>query len=332
MPPSPCRAGRRRRIADTISSGIASLVLLGVITGCAGGTPRADKPLPAEARASVVTVETDRGRGAGLVLGRDGEIVTNAHVVADSLRVRVRRHDGELGRADVIGRDARLGLALLRLEQDRLLSPGTHGRPSRLRSGDVLRWVVDPTDPATDGSGELISMQRNSGGRREGLSFIEIQARDTAAPAAGVVFDAEGRVVGLNAAVREPGGAGRRLYAIPIDTIVDALDFLRTTGRVTRAQIGIDLQPVTLKLAAALGFNRARGALVAGVTDNGPAARAGIRRGDIVLEFAGRSVERAQDLPDLIAAVAPGKPVAVLLWRGDGTRQVMITPEELRKP
>ncbi|HEX9626517.1 MAG TPA: trypsin-like peptidase domain-containing protein [Acidiferrobacterales bacterium] len=311
---------REHRIA------LASAAAAVALAGCAAA-PRADLPLPPAARAAVVIVEAGQGRGAGLVLNRDGEIVTNAHVVTGSLRARVRRDDGELAGVDVVGRDARLGVALLRLEQDRLLAPAAHGRAARLRPGDALRWVADPADPASDGAGQVVAVQRNSGRRGDGLSFIEIRPRDAAAPAHGVVFDAQGRAIGLLAAVRGSGGS-RLLYAIPVDALVEGAEHLRTAGRATRGQIGIEVQPVSPRLAATLGFNRARGALVAAVAADGPAARAGVRRGDIVLEFGGRRVERAQDLPDMIAAAVPGQPVAIWLWRGDGTQQLMITPEE----
>jgi serine protease Do len=271
--------------------------------------------------------------GSGFVVDAEkGYIVTNSHVVKDADEVRVTFHDDETIEAEVIGRDEKTDLALLKVETDKKLKAIEFGDSDNLRVGD---WVVAIGNPfglgGTVTAGIISARQRdiNAGPYDD---FLQTDASINRGNSGGPMFDLEGKVIGINTAIFSPSGGSVGIgFAIPSALAKPVINQLIEYGRTRRGWLGVRIQSVTEEIADSLGLEKTRGALVASVTPEGPAEVAGMQAGDIILEFAGQEIDEMRELPRIVAETSINETVKVVLWRDGKEVTVDVKVGELEK-
>jgi len=268
--------------------------------------------------------------GSGFIIDPSGYIVTNHHVVAEADEVEVVLSDGTSLDATVVGSDRDTDLALLKVETETELPATTWGDSEQTRIGD---WVVAIGNPfglgGTVTAGIVSARQRDiNAGRYD--NFIQTDAAINKGNSGGPMFNLDGEVVGVNTAIFSPSGGSVGIgFATPSSMAKNIIAQLRATGEVRRGWLGVRIQNVTDELAEGLRLDRARGALVAAVTEGGPAAEAGIEQGDVILEFDGREVAEMRRLPAMVAETSVGSTVDVKIWRRNAEQSVRVKVGEL---
>jgi len=287
--------------------------------------------------ASPLRDRVEKSLGTAVILDRQGHALTTRAILGQSAQIRARLHDGRILPVKLVGWDADTDIAVVRLELPQtgkpvVLTPATYGDSAQLRSGDWVVAVGDPFGTAPYVSAGLVSSPGASKGltlNRPGyFSFISTDARINAANVGGPLINSSGEVVGINVLFDHRQRA--LSFAVPINLIRDVLPTLLKHGRVTRSWLGIYAKPVTATRAAKVGLGKSRGALVSEVIAGGPAAQAGLRVGDVILQFDGKTVARHQDLAFAAARATSGKTVLVKVWRGGGEHVLSLRLE--RKP
>jgi len=277
--------------------------------GGEGGGPGAG-PMPSPERRRVSSL------GSGFIIDPSGLIVTNNHVIQDADEVVANLHDGTKLTAEVVGRDAKTDLALLRVKSDKPLKSVSFGDSTKLRIGD---WVMAIGNPFGFGGsltvGVVSATNRNiQAGNYD--DFIQTDAAINRGNSGGPLFNMNGEVIGVNTAIISPSGGSIGIgFAVPSAQATAVINQLREFGETRRGWFGVRIQSVTEEIAEGLGLGSAKGALVAGVTPNGPAAEAGIQPGDVVLEFDGKPIPSIRDLPRIVAETPIGKEVPVKVMR-----------------
>ena len=268
--------------------------------------------------------------GSGFIIDASGYIVTNHHVIKDADEITVRLHDDTLLKAELIGSDEKTDLALLKVEFDKPLPATTWGRSEKTRIGD---WVIAIGNPfglgGTVTAGIVSARQRdiNSGPYDD---FIQTDAAINRGNSGGPMFNLDGEVIGVNTAIFSPSGGSIGIgFAIPSDLAKNVVMQLRQFGEVRRGWLGVRIQTVTEELAEGLRLGKPRGALVASVTEDGPAEKGGILGGDVILEFDGRTVPDMRKLPRMVAETPIGQDVEVVVWRKGEKKTVTIHLGEL---
>lgn len=286
-----------------------------------GTGPRAPRQTPPdeEARPS--------GVGSGFVLTADGFIMTNAHVIDGADELLVTLPDKREYKARVIGSDKRTDVAVVKIEAVGL-SPVKIGDVNRLRVGE---WVMAIGSPFgldnTVTAGIVSAKQRDTG---DYLPFIQTDVAINPGNSGGPLINMRGEVVGINSQIYSRSGGFQGIsFAIPIDEAVQVSDQLRSTGRVSRGRIGVQIAPVSKEVAESIGLSPARGALVRGVETDSPAAKAGVEPGDIIVRFDGKPIERSTDLPRLVGNTKPGSASKITIFRRGSQRELGITVAEV---
>ena len=256
-------------------------------------------------------------------------MVTNNHVVENAESVNVRLSDGTELSADIVGRDPMTDLAVLKVKTNRSLPMVDWGDSDKALIGD---WVVAIGNPfglgGTVTAGIVSARARNiqSGPYDD---FIQTDAAINRGNSGGPLLDMTGKVIGVTTAIFSPVGANIGIgFAIPSALARPIIQQLRESGEVRRGWLGVQIQPVTPEIAEALGFDSAKGALVSEVTKESPAQKAGIEVGDVILSFAGKSIEEFRDLPITVAQAPIGQQAEVKIWR-DG-KTLTLSPEIAR--
>ena len=264
-----------------------------------------------------------QGMGSGFFIDADGHVVTNNHVVAEAEKIEIVLKDGQVYQATLVGRDPKTDLALLKVSADRAFPFVSFGSSSAARVGD---WVIALGNPfglghtATTG---IVSARGRDIGAGPYDDFLQIDAAINRGNSGGPTFNARGEVIGVNTAIISPSGASAGIgFAVPSDMAKGVIAQLKATGKVARGWLGVNIQAVTDDLAAGLGMAKAEGALVAGITDDSPAAKAGLRQGDVIVAVDGNRIEQMRELPRLIAGIAAGKD-AQLTIRRDGAEKTL---------
>ena len=266
-----------------------------------------------------------RSLGSGFIIDADGLVVTNDHVIEGADEITVVLEDGSRHPATVRGRDAKTDLALLEIEAGRPLPTVSWGDSEAARVGD---WVVAVGNPF--GLGGTVTVGIVSARGRDIQSgpfddFIQIDAPINRGNSGGPLFDTRGRVIGVNTAIYSPNGGSVGIgFAVPASLARPIIAELKEHGRVERGWLGVSIQPVTVDIADGLGLKEEKGALVAGIVPDGPAARAGLAQGDVILAVNGRPVERFKDLPRLVAAAKSGDSAEIAIWRQGVRRTVAV--------
>ncbi|MEZ5474541.1 MAG: DegQ family serine endoprotease [Steroidobacteraceae bacterium] len=274
-----------------------------------------------------------RGEGSGFVVSADGYILTNAHVVADAEEVTVKMTDRREYTAKVIGADRRTDVALIKIDAKNL-PVVKFGDPSKLRPGE---WVVAIGSPFgfenSVTAGIVSATGRSMPGDDSIVPFIQTDVAVNPGNSGGPLFDLQGEVVGINSQIYSRSGGYMGLsFAIPIDVANNVRQQLEKTGRVTRGRIGVQIQEVNAQLAESFGLDRPHGALVGRVEPDGPAAKGGVKAGDVILSVDGVDVERSGQLPGMIANVKPGSKVSITVWRDRKNKQLTLVTDEFKEP
>jgi serine protease Do len=271
--------------------------------------------------------EIPRGVGSGFIVSADGFVMTNAHVVEGADEVIVTLTDKREFKARIVGSDRRTDVAVVKIEAAGLPSVKL-GDASRVRVGE---WVMAIGSPFglenTVTAGIVSAKQRDTG---DYLPFIQTDVAINPGNSGGPLINMRGEVIGINSQIYSRSGGFQGIsFAIPIDEAVRVADQLRTSGRVTRGRIGVQIGEVNKEVAEAIGLGRPQGALVRGVEAGAPAQKAGIEAGDIILKFDGKAIEKSSDLPRLVGNTKPGSRATVTVLRRGSQRDLSVTVAEL---
>ena len=268
--------------------------------------------------------------GSGFFISNDGYILTNAHVVETAEEITVKLNDKREFKAKVIGSDRRTDVALIKIDGSGL--PAVRfGDPNRLKVGEWVVAIGSPFGFENTVTAGIVSAKGRSLPQENFVPFIQTDVAVNPGNSGGPLFNMRGEVVGINSQIySRTGGFMGLSFAIPIDVANDIAQQLRTAGKVTRGRIGVVIQPITKELAESFGLPRPAGALVNSVEKGGPAEKAGIESGDVILRFDGKAVSSSEDLPRIVGATRPGNKVTVQLWRNKAAREVQVVVAELQ--
>ncbi|MEW5911953.1 MAG: DegQ family serine endoprotease [Thermodesulfobacteriota bacterium] len=269
-----------------------------------------------------------RAAGSGVVVDKDGYVLTNNHVVAEADEILVRFKDGKEYPAKVVGRDPKTDLALVKVKAGKSLPYLPMGDSDKLRVGDWVLAVGNPFGLENTVTAGIISAKGRIIGAGPYDDFLQTDASINPGNSGGPLINLQGQVVGINTAIVPQGqGIG---FAIPVNTAKNIMAQLKEKGRVVRGWLGVVIQPVNDDLAQKFGLKEARGALVADVAAGGPAEKAGLKRGDVVVSYNGKPVKDFHSLPRLVAETAVGAKVALEVMRGGKSKTLEVTIGELK--
>jgi serine protease Do len=265
-----------------------------------------------------------RAQGSGFIISPDGYAVTNNHVVANADQVTVSLQDGTQYEAEVVGTDPKTDLALLKIAADETLHY-VEFADEEPRVGDWVIAVGNPFGLGGSVTTGIISARERNIGSGPYDDFLQIDAPINKGNSGGPAFNLAGKVVGVNTAIFSPSGGSVGIgFAIPASIAKQVIGEIRDKGQVTRGWLGVQIQPVTEEIAESLGLDQAQGAIVADVTQDSPALRAGIKTGDTILELNGEPVADPRDLARKVARLAPGETVALSVYRGGKREKVSV--------
>ncbi|MFL6255845.1 MAG: DegQ family serine endoprotease [Pyrinomonadaceae bacterium] len=273
----------------------------------------------------------ERGLGSGVIVSADGYILTNHHVVDGAEEIRVDLNDGRTLPAKVVGTDQPSDLAVLKIEATGLpVLP--LGDSDKARVGDVALAVGNPLGIGQTVTSGIISAKGRTTGLSDGSfeDFIQTDAAINRGNSGGALVNTSGELIGINSQIFSPTGGNIGIgFAIPSNMAKDVMGQLIKTGSVRRGMLGVNIQPVTADLAASLGMNQARGAIVSGVPAGGPADRAGVKRGDVITAFNGTPVTDNNTLRNAVARTQPGGVATLTVLRDNREQQLRVTLGEL---
>ena len=254
--------------------------------------------------------------GSGFIIDASGLVVTNNHVIADSDEINVILNDGTTLKADIVGRDTKTDLALLRVKPEKPLKAVKFGDSDKLRLGE---WVIAIGNPFSLGgtvTAGIVSARNRDINSGPYDNYIQTDAAINRGNSGGPLFNLNGEVIGVNTAIISPSGGSIGIgFSVPSKTVVAVIDQLRQFKEVRRGWLGVRIQQVTDEIADSLNIKPARGALIAGIDDKGPAKPAGIEPGDVVVKFDGQDIKEMRDLPKIVAETPVGKDVEVTIIR-----------------
>lgn len=261
-------------------------------------------------------------QGSGFFVSQDGYVVTNNHVVENAVEVQLVTDTGKTLDAKVVGTDPRTDLALLKVK-DSGNYPYVQLADAKARIGDWVLAIGNPFGLGGTVTAGIVSAQGRDIGSGPYDDFIQIDAPINRGNSGGPTFNQNGEVVGVNTAIYSPSGGNVGIaFAIPASTVKQVVESLKKDGTVARGFIGVQIQPVTGEMAEAIGLKDAKGALVAEAQGNGPAAKAGIRRGDTITAVNGEAIKDARELSRKIATFAPGTKTTITVFREGKSRDV----------
>ena len=271
--------------------------------------------------------EQPRGVGSGFILSSDGYVMTNAHVVEGADEVLVTLTDKREFKARIVGADKRTDVAVVKIDATGLPAVRV-GDVSRLKAGE---WVMAIGSPFglenTVTAGIVSAKQRDTG---DYLPFIQTDVAINPGNSGGPLINMRGEVVGINSQIYSRSGGFMGIsFAIPMDEAMRVSEQLRTSGRVSRGRIGVQIDTVSKDVAESLGLAKQQGALVRGVESGSPAEKAGIEAGDIITRYDGKPVDKVADLPRLVGNTKPGTRTSITVYRRGATRDLSITIAEI---
>ncbi|HQR10605.1 MAG TPA: DegQ family serine endoprotease [Casimicrobiaceae bacterium] len=269
--------------------------------------------------------------GSGFIIGVDGYVITNAHVVDGADEVTVNLSDKRDFKAKVIGADKRTDIALLKIEA-KDLPKVVIGDPDKLRVGEWVVAIGKPFGLENTMTAGIVSAKGRDLPQENLVPFIQTDVAINPGNSGGPLFNMKGEVVGINSLIySRTGGYMGLAFAIPIDVAMNTVNQLKEKGRVTRGRIGVQIQPVTKEDAESFGLGAPRGALVNGVEKDAPAAKAGIEIGDIIIKVDGRDVKSSNELPRIISVVRPGTRINLTVWRKGAQKDFVVTVAEMKE-
>jgi len=263
-----------------------------------------------------------QGAGSGVIINSNGTILTNNHVVEGAKEVTVTLADKQELKAEIVGRDPKTDLAVLKISAAKNLPAADLGNSDQLQVGDWVLAVGNPFGLNSTVTSGIVSAKGRVIGAGPYDDFIQTDASINPGNSGGPLFNMKGEVVGINTAIISGGqGIG---FAIPVNTAKPLIPQLLEKGKVTRGYLGVNIQTVTPELASALKLQDAKGVLVADVISGAPADKAGIKRGDVIVAFDGKPVQDSHELPALVAATPVGKEAPVTVVRDGKEQQVLV--------
>jgi serine protease Do len=254
--------------------------------------------------------------GSGFVVDPSGIVITNNHVIADADEITVVFTDGKRLKAEIVGRDQKTDLAVLQVKSDKPLKAVKFADSDKVRLGE---WVIAIGNPFSLGgsvTAGIVSARNRDINSGPYDNYIQTDAAINRGNSGGPLFNLDGDVIGVNTAIISPSGGSIGIgFAVPSNIAIMVIDQLREHKEVRRGWLGVKIQQVTDEIAESLNIKPARGALVAGIDDKGPAKPAGIEAGDVIVKFDGKDIKEMRDLPRIVADTPVGKAVEVIVVR-----------------
>lgn len=268
--------------------------------------------------------------GSGFIIDGSGMIVTNNHVIEDADEITVILHDNTELKAELIGRDTKTDIALLRVKPAKPLPAVTWGDSDGMRVGDWVLAIGNPFGLGGTVTQGIISARARDINAGPYDDFIQTDASINRGNSGGPMFNLDGQVIGINTAIFSPSGGSVGIgFAIPANLAKNVVAQLKDKGKITRGWIGVRIQQVTDDIAKSLGLPKTEGALVSSVTAKGPAADAGVKNGDVIIKFNGRDVAEMRRLPRVVAETNIGAKVPVTVWRDGKALELTMKVAEL---
>jgi serine protease Do len=253
--------------------------------------------------------------GSGFIIDPSGIVITNNHVIADANEVTVILSDGDKLKAEIVGKDEKVDVAVLRVKPEKPLQAAKFGDSDKMRVGD---WVAAVGNPfglgGTMTAGIISARHRDIGGPYD--NYFQTDAAINKGNSGGPLFNMAGEVIGVNTAILSPSGGSIGIgFATPAATLIPVIEQLQKYGETRRGWLGVRIQNIDDTIAESLNLGKVRGALVAGTDDRGPAKAAGIKTGDVIIKFDGTEIKESRDLPKIVAAAPVGKEVEIVVMR-----------------
>lgn len=271
--------------------------------------------------------ERPRGVGSGFILSSDGFVMTNAHVVDGASEVLVTLTDKREFKARIIGADKRTDVAVVKIDATGLPAVKV-GDVSKLRVGEWVMAIGSPFGLENSVTAGIVSAKQRDTG--DYLPFIQTDVAINPGNSGGPLINMRGEVVGINSQIYSRSGGFMGIsFSIPIDEASRVADQLRSSGRVSRGRIGVQIDQVTKDVAESIGLGKAQGALVRGVESGSPGEKAGIEPGDIITKFDGKPIEKPSDLPRLVGNTKPGTKSSITVFRRGSLRDINVTIAEI---
>ncbi len=264
--------------------------------------------------------------GSGFIIDSSGLIVTNNHVVGEAGKVEIILQDNSRYPATIVGRDPRTDLAVLKIKADKPLPYVALGDSGATQVGDWVIAVGNPFGLGGSVTTGIVSARGRDIHAGQFDDFLQIDAPINRGNSGGPTFNMNGEVIGINTAIYSPSGGSVGIgFAVPSNVAKTVVAQLQSRGKVSRGWLGVQIQEVTPAISASLGLHGDNGALVAVVTPGSPGAQAGLKQGDVILSFNGSEVKQLRDLPQLVAATAPGSAASLTLWRNGQSSELHTT-------
>ncbi len=265
--------------------------------------------------------------GSGFVIDASGIVITNNHVVGDANDIVVIFNDGRKLKAKVIGKDPKVDIAVLKVDSDKPLKIVKFGDSDKARVGDGVIAVGNPFGLGETVTAGIVSARNRNIDSGPYDDFLQTDASINKGNSGGPLFNMAGEVIGINTAILSPSGGSIGIgFATPSATAEPVIEQLQQFHETRRGWLGVRIQPVDDTIAESLGLGTARGALIAGVDDKGPAKPAGLKAGDVIVKFDGRDIKESRDLPRIVASTPVNKQVDVVVVRNgqETTKQVTL--------
>ena len=271
-----------------------------------------------------------QGLGSGFIVKANGLILTNAHVVADADEVKVKLTDKREFKAKVVGIDKASDVAVLKIAASNLPTVKI-GDPQKSRVGEWVLAIGSPFGFENSATAGVISAKSRSLPDETYVPFIQTDVAINPGNSGGPLFNLRGEVIGINSQIYSQSGGYQGLsFAIPIDVALKVEQQLIDHGKVRRGRLGVGIQSITQDLASSFGLDKPMGALVSEVEKGSPAEKGGIKVGDVILKFNGKTIEKSQDLPPMVADTVPGNEAKIEVWHDNKSQIVSIKVGEIK--
>jgi serine protease Do len=275
--------------------------------------------------------QRQRSLGSGFIIDADGSILTNNHVVENAQKIVVKLSDEQEYEAKVVGRDPKTDIAIIKINAKSGLTAAGLGDSDNLEVGEWVMAIGNPFGLDSTVTSGIVSAKGRHIGQGPYDNFIQTDASINPGNSGGPLINLRGEVIGINTAIFSRSGGNIGIgFAIPINLVKELLPQLRGKGKVTRGYLGVLIQKVTPEIAESLGMDKGRGALVANVSKDGPAEKAGVKVGDVIIEFDGKEIRDSGDLPIIVARTPVDRKVRMKVLRDKQEMQLTVSVGELK--